>query len=79
MGAVFAQQKPSEVNEQLARLPLLRGVPIVIPQHATQPLTTLDFAGYCADFVTRFDNPIAQSLVISLSVIVLNVRGDRSP
>lgn len=45
---------------------------MVIPQHATESLTACDLAGNAAHFVAWFDDPIAEPLMISFSMIMGN-------
>jgi len=42
---------------------------MVIPQHAAESLTACDLAGSAAHFVAWFDDPIAEPLMISFSMI----------
>jgi hypothetical protein len=46
---------------------------MVIPQRATESLTACDLAGSAAYFIARFDDPIAEPLMISFSMIMGNV------
>jgi len=53
------------------------GFAIVVVEHASQPLTTLDSSDRFCRCLQRNDQPIAEPLVIALSVIVLNEFADR--
>jgi hypothetical protein len=45
---------------------------MVIPQHATESLTACDLAGSAAYFIARFDDPIAEPLMVSFGMIMGN-------
>jgi hypothetical protein len=47
---------------------------VVVPQHSTEPLATFDWIGGFAYVRLRFDEPIVEALVVSLVVIVGEVR-----
>ena len=53
------------------------GFAIVIVEHTSQPLTTLDSSDRFGRCLQRNDQPIAEPLVIALRVIVLNEFADR--
>ena len=53
------------------------GFAIVIVEHTSQPLTTLDSSDRFGRCLQRNDQPIAEPLVIALRVIVLNEFTDR--
>ncbi len=52
---------------------------IIVAKQPTQLLPTLDLTINLADFVTRFDDLIFESLVVSLSVVMIKVSGDGPP
>ena len=51
-------------------------VAIIVPQHPTQPLPAFDRARKRTDLVPRFDELIAEPLVIPLAMIMLEVGSD---
>jgi len=45
---------------------------MVIAQHAAESLTACDLAGSAGHFIARFNDPIAEPLMISFSMIMGN-------
>jgi hypothetical protein len=56
--------------------PVLCGFPIVVAENAAQLFMALDRARLTADFFTRFDQPVFQSLVVPFSVEMVHVNTD---
>ena len=46
-----------------------RGIAVVIPQHAAQPLAAADRAAVAADLLSRVDQLVAQSLMVAFRVV----------
>ncbi len=55
----------------------LSGQPVIVPEHSTQALATLDRPTGIRDTVRRLDQPIVETLVVPLSVVMGEVFGDR--
>ena len=53
-----------------------RRVTVVVLQHAAKPFTALDLSGDASNFITRFDDLIAEPLMISLDMIMFDVSFD---
>ncbi len=49
---------------------------MIVPQHAAKPFTTFNLTITLANFVTRPDDLVAPTLVISLGMIMIDVRTD---
>ena len=63
----------------MTRRTSLRGLAVVVTQHAAQTIPAPNAAGCAPDFLARFDQPIAKSLVIPLSVKVSQELGSGLP
>ena len=48
----------------------LRRLTVVIPQHAAEVLPSLDITNLLSNFVARVNDPVPQSLVVALPVVV---------
>ena len=46
---------------------------MVVLQHSTKPFSTFDLSGNGTDIVARINQSVAESLMISLGVVMLDV------
>ena len=67
--AVHAEQF-GRIGGQQPLIGKLRGVTVVVPQHATEPFSAEDLGFATADFVSRLDDLVVEPLVISFGMIM---------
>jgi len=49
---------------------------MVVPQPSTKPLAAFDLAVSLTDFVSRFNNPVVQGLVIAFLMVMGEISGE---
>ena len=49
---------------------------MIIPQHSSKPLAAVYLAVSLADFVSRFDDPVVQRLMIAFLMVMGEISGD---
>ncbi len=62
-----------QVGQGFEQQSLSSSVAVVIPQHPTKPLALLQFSSRLPNVFIRFEQPVAQTLVIPFGVVVLQV------
>jgi hypothetical protein len=64
-------------SRSMPKLSRVLGSLSVVPQHATEPLPTLDRPVHVRSLRARLDQLVAKSLVVALGVVVLDILADR--